>query len=1227
MAIRDPSIAVFKGMADHQDQQTAGKWDFWIDRGGTFTDVVGRRPDGSLKTLKLLSENPGHYPDAALEGIRRCLDWPPGASLRQAPIAAVRLGTTLATNALLERKGARTALLVTRGFADVLRIGYQNRPKLFDRAIRLPDRLCEEVIEVEERLSATGQVLKPLSRDPLRCALLGLKAQGVESLAIVFVHGDRYPDHEREAAEMARALGFDALSVSHEVSPLIRFVARAETTVLDAYLNPIIDRYIRTLTEALGPIELLLMSSAGGLTRPERFRAKDAILSGPAGGVVAMATTADFEGFSHVLGFDMGGTSTDVSLYAGDFERVYETQIAGIPLRLPLLKIHTIAAGGGSLLRFDGDRCRVGPESAGALPGPACYGRGGPLTLTDANLQVGKLPSAHFPPVFGPSGQEPLDAEAADRCFRDLGSRMGRTPEAVADGFIEIAVQQMARAIRGISLGQGQDLRRFILHCFGGAGGQHACRVAEAAGLSTVLVHPLSGVLSAYGMGLASRLVHRVESLEMPLNASTHALMEERLEALGAAAARELRGPSASLDDIEIRLGVHVRYEGMDIADVIPWMPLEDLLVAHRQALMKRLAYQPQESPRVVAALSAEARLAGHPSVTALPGDEVRVPKVLGRSRFFSQGSWQEATVFSRSSLPQGSTVEGPAILLESHGTIVLETGWTARVQPSGSLVLSINQKPLAIPIQKPANHRCDPFQLELFHHRFMQIAEEMGQVLAASAQSVNIRERLDFSCALFDPNGQLVANAPHVPVHLGSMGESVKAVIRAFDHDLAEGDAYVMNDPYLGGTHLPDITVVTPVFVGTQKPLFYVASRGHHADIGGVSPGSMPAYSKRLEEEGLCLAPFRLVTRGHLEEEALLERFRAGPYPCRNPAQNLADLCAQLAANQRGVWGLRTACEEQGTEVVAAYMQHVLDYAEGRIRRVIEQLPGGHFALKLDNGARLAVVVRPDQRTGECELNFAGSSDMLEDNFNCPSAVVRAAVLYVFRTLVDEDIPLNEGCLRPLRIRLPPGSMLDPIRPAAVVAGNVETSTCLVNLLYGALGLQAASQPTMNNLSFGNAQFQYYETIAGGSGAGLRGGRGGALVEGYDGASAIQGQMTNSRMTDPEILETRYPVRVLSHAIRRGSGGSGRWRGGDGAIRRLFFDGPMTLSLLSNGRREGAFGLFGGGAGAPGETRLYRRDGSVLVLGSAAEIEVAAGDEIEIRTPGGGGFGTPELG
>ncbi len=1218
---------------------TDKRWQFWIDRGGTFTDIVARKPDGSLVTHKLLSENPEQYRDAAVAGIRHLLGLKAGEAIRAEVVDCVKMGTTVATNALLERKGEPTLLVTTRGFRDALRIAYQNRPRIFDRNIVLPELLYSAVLEARERVGAQGEVLQALDEALLKEELLAQYQKGLRSLAIVFMHGYRFTAHEKAAKRIAQEVGFTQISTSHETSPMMKFVSRGDTTVVDAYLSPILRRYVEQVAGEMPGVKLFFMQSSGGLTDARVFQGKDAILSGPAGGIVGMARTAAIAGHARVIGFDMGGTSTDVSHYAGEFEREFETQVAGVRMRAPMMSIHTVAAGGGSILKFDGERFRVGPQSAGANPGPASYRRGGPLAVTDANVMVGKIQPHYFPQVFGHQADEALDAGVVQARFQELAAQTGRPAEAVAEGFINIAVQQMANAIKKISVARGYDVTRYTLQCFGGAGGQHACLVADALGMTKVFVHPLAGVLSAYGMGLADQNVIREQAVELKLSQAALPDIAGKLDSLAATAEAELQRQQVSAGAISMHRRVHVRYEGSDSALVVPFGTLEQIVRGFEAAYRQRFAFLMQGKGLIVEAVSVEAVVAG--DAPSEPRHAMHGPREVPRRetvRMYSGGQWHDAALVVREDLRPGDIIAGPAIIAEKNATTVVEPGWAATLTALDHLFLDRRAQRA---IKFAAGTTVDPVLLEVFNNLFMNIAEQMGLQLQNTAYSVNIKERLDFSCALFDTEGNLIANAPHMPVHLGSMGESIRTVIRRAEEDLRSGagsmqpgDVYVLNDPYHGGTHLPDITVITPVYlnpsvrsepvedaagtstgsVRTDTPTFYVGSRGHHADVGGITPGSMPPFSTLIEEEGVQINNFLLVERGVLREAEMIALLKSGKYPSRNPQQNMADLKAQIAANEKGVQELRKMVENFSLEVVLAYMRHVQDNAEESVRRVITRLQDGAFTLPLDNGAQIQVAIRVDVKGRSAEIDFTGTSPQQSNNFNAPTAVCMAAVLYVFRTLVDDDIPLNAGCLKPLKVIIPAGSMLNPNPPASVVAGNVETSTCITNALYGALGVMAASQCTMNNFTFGNARHQYYETISGGSGAG----------EGFNGTSVVQTHMTNSRLTDPEVLEFRFPVRLESYEIRANSGGAGRWQGGNGGVRRVRFLEAMTASILSNGRKHGAFGMAGGQPGQVGKNVVVRADGRIEALGHIGQADMQPGDVFEIHTPGGGGFGTP---
>jgi 5-oxoprolinase (ATP-hydrolysing) len=1203
-------------------------WQFWIDRGGTFTDVVARHSDGTIDTLKLLSDNPRLYDDAAIEGIRRILGLGRDDQIPSDRVDEVKMGTTVATNALLERQGARTVYVTTRGFGDALRIGNQARPEIFALDIALPEMLYEEVIEVDERVAADGTVLTTLDPRTVRSALHDARQRGVAAVAINLLHGYRSTDHEQQIGEIARELGFEHVSSSHEVSPLMKLVPRGDTTVVDAYLSPILRRYVdrvdaRLRPEGLGPL-VMFMQSNGGLADAHRFRGKDALLSGPAGGVVGMVRTGTAAGFDRLIGFDMGGTSTDVSHYSGELERTYDTEVAGVRVRAPMLQIHTVAAGGGSVLHFDGARLRVGPDSAGADPGPVCYRNGGPLAITDCNVVLGKLRPEYFPCAFGPLGDEPLAVDETRARFGELADEVvaatgvEHTAESIATGFLDIAVENMANAIKKISVQRGHDVSEYALACFGGAGGQHACMVADRLGITTVHIHPHAGVLSAVGIGLAD--VREVNEHAVERRLDGNCLLDcgpswEQLDS-GGRAALEAQGVAA--EDIALVRRVALRYAGSDTSLVVDDGSVEDLRARFEAAHRARFGFVVPERDLIVESLQLEA-VGGAPAVDlvrAADSSAAKAPasagegtgRALGTHPTFMGGAWHDTPFLDRADMPAGTSVDGPAVLVEANATTVVEPGWRSHLTERGDLVINrVTRR------HDPSiGTQVDPVQLEIFNNLFMNVAEQMGVVLENTASSVNIKERLDFSCAIFDPRGDLVANAPHIPVHLGSMSESIKSIIVS-NPELAPGQVFVMNAPYNGGTHLPDVTVVKPVFDGTgAEPIFYVAARGHHADIGGTTPGSAPADSTSVDEEGVLIDNFLLVDDDTFRDDEIRELLTSGPHPARNPDQNVADLQAQVAACERGTSELLRVVDHYGLPVVHAYMNHVQDNGEESVRRVIDALGDAAFTSEMDDGHRVSVRIGVDRAARRAIVDFTGTSPTHPGNYNAPSAIARAAVLYVFRCLVRDDIPLNAGCMRPLELVLPSPSMVAPHYPAAVIAGNVETSQLIVDTLFGALGVMAASQGTMNNLTWGDGRYQYYETICGGAGATGR----------ADGCDAVHTHMTNSRLTDPEVLEWRYPVLLDTFHIRRGSGGKGTHRGGDGTVRRVRFTSPMQVNVLSSRRRVRPFGLAGGEPGEVGRNRVIRADGAVEELPGNAQVEVGPGDIFEIQTPGGGGFG-----
>jgi 5-oxoprolinase (ATP-hydrolysing) len=1201
-------------------EKPAGAWDFWIDRGGTFTDVIGRDPRGRLHPIKLLSEGSA-YKDAAVEAIRRLLGLASGEPIPTGAIRAVKMGTTVATNALLERRGERTLLVTTRGFRDALEIGYQARPRIFAKNIIKPEQLYSGVVEIDERVLADGAVETAPDLERVRAALADARAQGYDAVAIVFMHAYRYPAHERVVAKIARELGFAQVSESHVASALIKLVSRGDTAVVDAYLSPILARYVGQVSrdldlERTGARAMFMMSS-GGLTSAGLFAGKDAILSGPAAGVVAMARTGISAGFKRIIGFDMGGTSTDVAHFDGEFERAFETEVAGVRMRAPMMKIHTVAAGGGSILSFDGARFRVGPASAGADPGPAAYRRGGPLTVTDANLMTGKLIPHLFPKVFGPGGDEPLDDKIVGERFAALAHDIGdgREPEAVADGFLAIAVAKMAEAIKTISVARGYDVTRYALNCFGGAGGQHACDVADALAISTVLIHPFSSLLSAYGMGLADIAAQQAQGVDEPLRIEALVRIAPIVDQLSRAAVTEVEGQGVAREAIKVHRRAQLRYSGSDTTIEVPLSTPAAMRRAFETAHKSRFGFIDRNKGIVIEAVSVEAvggatRLAEGTQPTSATAP----PVPAGATRFFSHSRWCKANVFAREALAAGAAVDGPALIIEPHQTIVVEQGWRAEITAKNHVVMT-RVEPMAR--REAIGAKADPVMLEIFNHLFMSIAEQMGVTLQNTAYSVNIKERLDFSCAVFDREGRLIANAPHMPVHLGSMDRSVESIIRDNTGRIRPGDVFALNAPYNGGTHLPDITVCTPVFDERGETLlFWTASRGHHADIGGTAPGSMSPLATSIHEEGVYIDNFLLVDRGRFRERELYALLKSGPYPARNPLQNVNDLKAQIAACEKGVRELKRMVEMFSLDVVEAYMGHVQDNADESVRRVLDRLADGEAESVSDQGAVIKVKISVDKEKREATVDFTGTSPQQASNFNAPEPVTRAAILYVFRVMVDDDIPMNAGCLRPIRIIVPEGSMLSPKYPAAVVAGNVEVSQIVTNTLFAALRAMSSSQGTMNNFTFGDDTYQYYETICSGAPAG----------PGFDGAGAVHTHMTNSRLTDPEVLESRFPVVLEDFHIRRGSGGKGERRAGDGTLRRIRFLRPMQAAILSGFRAVANPGMMGGNPGELGRNSVRRNDGRIELLPGCAETRVEAGEAVEIITPTGGGWGKPTV-
>lgn len=1193
-------------------------WDFWIDRGGTFTDIVARTPSGDLKAHKLLSENPQIYQDAAIQGIRDLMGLSKAEKIPSFKIATVKMGTTVATNALLERKGDRVLLMTNKGFADALEIGYQARPKLFDRHIIKPELLHERVVEVEGRIRSDGQVEKELNKAQAHQALKSAFDDGIRSVAIVFMHGYKFPDHEKKVANMACEIGFTQVSASHDVSPLIKFVSRGDTTVVDAYLSPILRRYVDQISKELDDknsnLRLMFMMSSGGLTAAHLFQGHHAILSGPAGGIVGAVKTSKLAGFNKIISFDMGGTSTDVAHYDTEFEKDFETEIAGVRVRAPMMKIHTVAAGGGSLLTYDGARFRVGPESAGANPGPASYRQGGPLTVTDANVMLGRLKPEFFPAIFGPDQNESLDIEVVRQKFEKIAkSAQMNCAENAAQGFLTIAVQNMANAVKKISVQRGYDIRRYALSCFGGAGGQHACAVADQLGIKTIIIHPFSGILSAYGIGLAEIKATRQKSIEQLLDPMIFDDLHDTIKTLKARAVQELKLQGLTQQQTRFLIHIHIKYAGTDTPIHVAFGDEDEIRASFEKAHQAQFGFTMPETPLMVDMIQIEAVGGYTQSVEVIAPFKDETPIPHATNQFYHLDAWHPAHIYKRDCLYPGHVVHGPAMIIEDIGTIIIEPDWTAAINQYAHLILTRNHE-----VEQPQQlcQNPDPVMLEMFNNLFMSIAEQMGVQLQKTARSTNIKERLDFSCAIFDSKGELIANAPHTPVHLGSMDGSVTSVIAAHP-SMVKGDVFVTNAPYNGGTHLPDITVITPVFrkEGDGSPLFFVASRGHHADVGGIAPGSMTPLATGIDEEGVVLDNLILVRKGQFRSKYIEKILTSGPYPCRNVAQNIADLKAQVAANEKGASELHAMVNAFGLEVVVAYMNHVQDYAEECVRRVIADLSDGKNDVFFDQGCKIAVNIRIDQHNRTADIDFTGTSQQQSDNFNAPEPVTRAAVLYAFRCMVEDDIPINAGCMRPLNILLPQNCMLTPKYPAAVVAGNVEVSQAVTDCLFAALGVLAGAQGTMNNFNFGDKTYQYYETICGGAGAG----------PGFDGADAVHTHMTNTRLTDPEILELRYPVILENFQIRRGTGGAGKWRGGDGLKRTMRFLNAMDVCFLCGRRIVPPSGLAGGENGAKGYNAVRKVNGSVKQLPGCVQIHCKPDEAVIIHTPGGGGFGSQD--
>ena len=1194
-------------------------WQFWIDRGGTFTDIVAKKPDGKIIIDKLLSENSDAYKDAAIEGIRRILELKKDDKIPTDIISSVKMGTTVATNALLERKGDRTLLLITKGFGDLLRIGYQNRPLLFDLSIKLPELLYERVVEVSERLNEKGEVVTELNEEEVRNSLIKAKSDGINSVAIAFMHSYINPDHENKIEQIAKEENFNQISVSHKVSPLIKLVGRGDTTVVDAYLSPILRRYVNQVSEELQDTkstQLMFMQSNGGLTDANLFQGKDALLSGPAGGVVSMTQTGKQAGFNKLIGFDMGGTSTDVCHFAGEFERSFETELAGVRIRAPMMQINTVAAGGGSILSYKDGRFQVGPESAGAIPGPASYGRGGPLTVTDCNVLLGKLNPDFFPKVFGKTGDQPLNFEIVKKKFSDLSDIISKEKNEpmmdifkMAEGFLKIAVENMANAIKKISIQKGYDVTNYMLNCFGGAGGQHACNVADSLGISNVMIHPYAGVLSAYGMGLAE--IRSIREGHFEKNITNILDANNLIEILSSQAKKDLNDQDISDASIILLKNAFLHYKGSHQNLEIKFDTPENMRKSFEQEHKKRFGFFVEDREIFIEMLTVEAVGKKTESYEFLnPNTSTTKANPIAFKKMYVNGSEINTPIYKRDELIIGQNISGPAIIVEATGTNIIDDGWSGTLDKHYNLILSrVEEKKL----QKGIGTSVDVVMLEVFNNLFMNIAEQMGATLANTAYSVNIKERLDFSCALFNNEGSLVANAPHVPVHLGSMSEAIKTVVRLNKDNIYPDDVFVLNAPFNGGTHLPDVTVITPVFDKNGKEIiFFVASRGHHADIGGKTPGSGPPDSKHIEEEGVLIDNFKLFDKGIFREQEMRKILSSGKYPCRNIEHNMADLAAQVAANKTGIHEINSMIDQFGIETVHAYMNHVQDNAEESIRNAIVNLKQGEYEYELDNGEFIRVNVKIDKKNREAIIDFTGTAPKNPFNYNAPMAVCYAVILYVFRTLVGNNIPLNEGCFKPIKIIIPNNSMINAKYPSAVIAGNTEVSQLTCNALFGALGVIAGSQATMNNFIWGNDTIQNYETICGGTGAGPN----------FHGTSAIQTHMTNTRSTDPEVLETRFPVRLEEFSIRRNSGGKGKFNGGDGVTRKLRFLEPMTVTTLCSHRRVKPFGLNGGSPGDCGKEWLERTDGSILNLNGNDSCEVEPNDLFVMQTPGGGGFG-----
>tara|TARA_B100000953_G_scaffold84280_1_gene68845 strand:- start:1785 stop:5417 length:3633 start_codon:yes stop_codon:yes gene_type:complete len=1202
-------------------KNTHNKWQFWIDRGGTFTDIIGRNPDGKISTHKLLSENPQQYSDAAIQGIRDILSLKSNDQIPIDKIDLIKMGTTVATNALLERNGERTLLAITKGFGDILRIGYQQRPNLFALDIKLPDMLYSEIEEIDERIDIHGNIIKKLDKSGTEVKLKKAFDNGYRSIAIVLLHGYRYKKHENQINLIAKKIGFEQISVSHKVIPLMKIVPRGDTTVIDAYLSPILRRYVNQFENALGTEKkdkgkLMFMQSNGGLTDANFFQGKDAILSGPAGGVVGMVKTGEKAGFNKLIGFDMGGTSTDVCHYNGDYERTLETQVAGVRLRAPMMLINTVAAGGGSILHFDGSRYRVGPDSAGANPGPACYRNGGPLTVTDCNVMLGKLNPELFPKVFGKNANQQIDVSIVKEKFNVLAKEISNatkktvSPIEVAEGFLSIAIECMANAIKKISVQRGYDVSKYTLSCFGGAGGQHACLVADSLGMKKIHLHQYAGVLSAYGIGLADSRTINDLAIELNLNKDIIESLSIQFNNLKKQGREEMLAQNLNSEKLRYSSRIYLRYEGSDSALAVRFSEYQEIKSNFENIHQARFGFISPEKLLIVESIQVEVSC---PSEHVESKNNKRTKSgtsSIARLNVVMNGDSNPTSFYHRNNISTNDKLIGPAVIIEDTSTIVIEPGWQASINNNFDLILERTEEKQRM---SAIGTNVDPIMLEIFNNLFMNVAEQMGTVLENTASSVNIKERLDFSCALFSPTGDLVANAPHVPVHLGSMSESIKTIIRENNKTMMPGDAFLINAPYNGGTHLPDITLIKPVYDEQEEEvIFYVATRGHHADIGGTVPGSTPAYSKHIKEEGILIDNFTLVSKGVFLEEEIYNLLSSGDFPARNIKQNIADLKAQVASAEKGAQELLGVIQNYGLKVVHAYMQHVQDNAEESVRRILDVISDSSFTYKMDDGYQVSVTISVDKKKRSATIDFTGTSDQHPSNFNAPSAICHAAVLYVFRCLVDDNIPLNAGCLKPLKLIIPEHSMINPEYPAAVIAGNVETSQYIVDTLFGALGVVAASQGTMNNFTWGNDRIQNYETICGGSGASAE----------QNGCSAVHTHMTNSRLTDPEVLEWRFPVRLESFSIRNNSGGDGIHKGGDGVDRRIRFLESMTVNMIAGHRVVPPYGIKGGKPGAVGKNYVIHRDARITELGTKGQIEVVKDDVFVLKTPGGGGYG-----